>query len=159
MNIFATDPCPVKCAEYLDDKRVVKMVLETAQILSSVLRMHGVEETGLYKSTHVNHPVVQWVAQSRDCYWWTVRHFNALCKEYTLRYGKFHKSQDLGPLFYRYMDCVPETRFTPPVNCARNRGLNLDYTSEECVYTAYKLYLNHRWQTDSREPRWSREAV
>ena len=36
MNIFVTDPDPVKSAEVLPDKHIVKMPLETCQMLSIV---------------------------------------------------------------------------------------------------------------------------
>ena len=36
MNIFVTDPDPVKSAEVLPDKHVVKMPLETCQMLAVV---------------------------------------------------------------------------------------------------------------------------
>jgi hypothetical protein len=37
MNIFVTSDCPKLSAQALDNKRVVKMVLETAQLLSTAI--------------------------------------------------------------------------------------------------------------------------
>ena len=51
MNIFYLDPDPVAAAQMQCDKHVVKMALETAQILSTVLG-------GPYKPTHAKHPSV-----------------------------------------------------------------------------------------------------
>jgi len=136
MNIFATDPCPIKCAQYLDDKRVVKMCLETAQILSTVCG-EG------YRPTHKNHPVVKW---AKDNYGWTLEHFMALSNEYYLRYGKIHKCNSLLKTF---IDNRIETLGTPFVNCTT-------YKHIPDVHMAYKLYLNDKWDTDKREPTWYR---
>ena len=39
MNIFVTDPDPVKSAEVLPDKHIVKMPLETPDVGSSLFKM------------------------------------------------------------------------------------------------------------------------
>lgn len=86
MNIFILSTNPTEAAQMQCDKHVVKMVLETAQILSTVTG-------GPYKPTHQNHPCVLWAKQNRTNFNWLVRHGLALCDEYTARYKKQHKSQ------------------------------------------------------------------
>jgi len=88
MNIFILDRDPVLAAQYQCDKHVVKMVLETAQILSTI-------NGGPYKPTHKNHPCVLWAEKNPLNYQWLSRHAVALANEYTLRYGKRHKCQDI----------------------------------------------------------------
>ena len=59
MNIFVTEPCPVKSAQGLCDKHIPKMTLESAQMLSTAWRIHGeqyAEDQGLYKQAYLNHP-------------------------------------------------------------------------------------------------------
>lgn len=93
MNIFVLDESPTLAAQMHCDKHVPKMVLETAQILSTVL--HDKEFSGrdkLYKPTHVNHPCVRWAAESFCNFLWTLSLGLALGKEYHLRYGPIHKS-------------------------------------------------------------------
>ena len=75
------------------DKHVVKMTLETTQLLSTALHKHGV--SGPYKMTHENHPCTIWAATNRENFIWLGKHGLALCKEYTKRYGKIHKCQDI----------------------------------------------------------------
>ena len=41
MNIFVTSPDPAECAAVLADAHVIKMAVETAQILSSALHRMG----------------------------------------------------------------------------------------------------------------------
>ena len=90
MNLFVTHSCPKKSAKYLDDKRVVKMLLETAQLLCTTAWELGIEAP--YKPTHKNHPVTKWVRESRANFIWTCQYFAALSDQYLCRYGKFHKS-------------------------------------------------------------------
>ncbi len=119
MNIFYTDSDPVKAAQNLGDKHVVKMILESIQMLSTAHRILDgreaivegyVDEFGikhkkkklwvltdardniLYKATHINHPSNVWVRTSVENYLWLVEHMFAMGEEYTHRYGKRHKS-------------------------------------------------------------------
>lgn len=106
MNIFVTSLDPVACAQALDDRRLVKMVLETAQLLSTVHRWYGTAiKDDVYKATHVNHPCSVWLRLSRGNYDWLLRHFQALLEEYTYRYNKKHSCQLMLPMFTR---CVPK---------------------------------------------------
>lgn len=92
MNIFYLDTDPVLAAQYQHDKHVVKMILETAQILSTVLHKQGINDPLLYKPTHANHPCTLWAGACDANYTWLVLHGEALCAEYTYRYGRTHKS-------------------------------------------------------------------
>jgi len=90
MNIFYTDFCPTIAAQSLCDKHVVKMILESAQILCTVQHLWG--NKAWYKPTHQNHPCVKWAASNINNYEWLLEHAKALSVEYTYRYGKVHKS-------------------------------------------------------------------
>lgn len=136
MNIFYLDNDPVKCAQMHNDKHVVKMILETAQLLSTAHRvLDGVETIGLsqsgrkkkiwkldtelddtlYSATHINHPSAVWVRQSRANYNWLVSMFQELCKEYTYRYGKTHKCEAMLETFTYGPKNIPVTKpFTEP---------------------------------------------
>lgn len=95
MNIFLLDWDVQKCAKYHCDKHVVKMILETAQLLCSA---HHVTDSKLeipYKLAHKNHPCSIWVRESLSNYFYLCELGLELCKEYTYRYGKRHKSQDV----------------------------------------------------------------
>lgn len=112
MNIFALDSDPIKSAQMMVDKHVVKMILETAQLLSTAHRvLDGTEyidktktgrnvrrwrlpddrETNLYAATHINHPSAVWCRASNNNYNWLYCHFLGLLNEYTYRYEKVHK--------------------------------------------------------------------
>jgi len=128
VNIFYLDHDVTKCAEMHNDKHVVKMILEYAQLLSTAHRvLDGTQslclsKTGrkqtryilpddrepvLYSATHVNHPSCIWVRQSYANYVWLSKLLTELCGEYTHRYGKVHKVQ---------RDGLEETLMYPPTN-------------------------------------------
>lgn len=118
MNIFVLDNDPVVSAEYMCDKHVVKMILESCQLLSTAHRVldgkkiDGKNSIGrkytkykmddsylegfLYKSTMVNHPCAIWARETTRNYYWLSKHNIALCSEYTKRYNKEHKAQQLA---------------------------------------------------------------
>lgn len=112
MNIFFIDRDPAVCAQYHCNKHVVKMILESAQLLCTAHRILdgtlyiGTTQTGrkakrwllpdnrehtLYKASHVNHPSAFWVRQNSLHYDWLRELMSSLMLEYTHRYEKSHK--------------------------------------------------------------------
>ena len=89
MNIFYLDKDPTKAAEHQYNKHIVKMILESAQMLCSAHRHYGNDDVP-YQSTHINHPSTKWVRDNANHYHWLYNHMIALGKEYTKRYNKKH---------------------------------------------------------------------
>ena len=117
MNIFYLDNDPLKCAQSHVDKHAVKMILEYCQLLSTAHRvldgkeMVELSKTGrktkrwklederndiLYSATHINHPSAVWCRQNKSNYDWLHKLLVELCAEYTYRYGKVHKCEQIG---------------------------------------------------------------
>ncbi len=93
MNIFYLDKDPVKAAKAQYNKHVVKMILESAQMLCTTHHCYGDKdqvENVPYKQAHLNHPSTVWTRRSRSTYMWLYDHMMALGDEYTKRYGKTH---------------------------------------------------------------------
>lgn len=141
MNIFILDKDPTIAAQMQCDKHVVKMIVESAQMLSTAHRMldgklikkpsksgkrmvnyyclyEGADdleaELLYYKAVHHGHPCTIWTQQSSGNYDWHWTHFYALCKEYTYRYGKTHETESklLWPLQSKPRN-IPEGDVTP----------------------------------------------
>ena len=93
MNIFLLDWDVKKCAQYHCDKHVVKMILETAQLLCGVHHTISPTDQIPYKLSHKNHPCSIWARESITNYLYLCELGLELCKEYTHRYGKQHKSK------------------------------------------------------------------
>ena len=91
MNIFVLHENPEVASQYHVDRHVVKMPLETAQMLCTAIWQTGNEAP--YKPTHKNHPCNLWLMQSLENFNWLTELGVQLCKEYTHRYGKTHKSE------------------------------------------------------------------
>lgn len=114
MNIFILNSDPVVAAQEQCDKHVVKMIVESGQMLSTAHRMldgtverrpsksgkttvnywklPDEREDIMYKAVHFNHPCSVWTRESIENYKWHYDHFIALCDEYTYRYGKVHST-------------------------------------------------------------------
>ena len=137
MNIFYLDEDPKIAAQMHCDKHCVKMILESAQLLSTAHRELDPYRAfaGLYKSTHKNHPSTKWVRSSRDHYIWVYKLFANLCGEYTKRYGKIHKS---WTKFKHHLSLlpwsIPREGWVDPPQCMP------DYCKNENVVKAYRNY-------------------
>lgn len=103
MNIFVLHQDPMIAAQEMCDKHVVKMILETAQLLCSPFP----EGVAPYKRTHYNHPSAIWVRENTANYWWLLRHGTHLTDEYTFRYNKFHKSSSVLNWCYEMFHTLP----------------------------------------------------
>ena len=159
MNIFAVDPHPAVCARWLDDKRLVKMVLETAQLLSTAHTQVRGFNLG-YKPCHVNHPCTVWARTSYGNFKWLTALGDKLLLEYEYRYDRQHASRRVIIEAYlaqeRLLDFLPEAQ-TPFVNCARNTKLGLDFTDLP-VHDAYRRYLKTKWLFFDKKPTWTRRG-
>lgn len=155
MNVFASSSCPVRCARVLDDRRVVKMILESCQVLSTAAAIYGRWQPGFARPTHALHPCVLWVAEGRQNFEWLWEHANALDSERRWRWSRDTEHKTLAACrsakIAQTQRYLPSGR-TPFVNCARNRQLGIDFTSEPNVHRAYRLYLKARWATDNKPP-------
>lgn len=117
MNIFYLDTDVKKAAQYHCDKHVVKMILETAQLLSTAHRLSGSDDDRLYKLTHKNHPSAVWVRSNKNQYLWTYQLFTELSDEYTRRYGKIHLSYTKLKDVLREVPELDDAAFTQPPQC------------------------------------------
>lgn len=83
----------MQAAKHHVDKHCVKQILETAQILCAAFHLQGIGAP--YKLTHRNHPVSLWARKSKGNFLWSLKLGKALCAEYSERYGKTHKTEDI----------------------------------------------------------------
>ena len=92
MNIFAIHESPVAAARQLCDAHVNKMILETAQIMSTVHYLHDEHKDWMYKPTHKHHPSVRWAAENNCNYGWLWYHWRDMSAEFMRRFKKPHAS-------------------------------------------------------------------
>jgi hypothetical protein len=176
MNIFYIDHDPIKAAQGMVDKHVVKMILESAQLLSTAHRLldgtqvestsktgrkakrwilHDGRQDVLYLATHIHHPSAVWCRQSVENYSWLVEHFFALMHEYTHRYAKKHAC--FGDLSFMLQ--------SPPHKLKDYDWTNMpcamadEYKISDDPLTNYRNYYKigkatmHKW-TNRQPPEW-----
>lgn len=134
MNIFVLDTDPVIAAKMQCNKHVVKMILESAQLLSTCHHWHESASDDMYRSTHQNHPCSVWVRQSANNYYWLYQHFLALMDEYTERYGKVHACDRLRSVLAIAPPTMPFLGLTEFPQCMPE-----EYKQESTV-EAYRAY-------------------
>ena len=186
MNIFVLDESPQIAARDMCDKHVVKMIVESAQMLSTAHRMlDGTKYTGktkkgrnikrwlhpnsnlektLYLACHTGHPSTLWVMENAYNYHWLYKHMIALNDQFKLRYGhvKDHSTITL----------LKEILMYPPKNISLNK-LPTDPTPampDDCkipgdVVGSYrKYYIEHKrsfasWKSPGKMPTWYSEGI
>jgi len=151
MNIFFLHHTPQIAALYHCDKHVVKMIVETAQLLATAHHQHGNGHAVSYKPTHVNHPSNVWARESKLHYAYLVDLGKSLCKQYRLRYGKQHRCYDL--FFGELAEAPPALKAMPckwrvPPQCMP------DECKHEDVVVAYRNY--YRWKKNVMTMVWYR---
>lgn len=146
MNIFVLDTEPTICAQYHCDKHVVKMILETAQILSTVCRLKHPESLyELYGITHEKHPCVRWAARSPENFEWLYQLGCGLLNEYTYRYNKEHKSTSIMHLAATLKDLHGSNwKWTKKGLTVRPQCMPMDCKEFEAVHAYRKYYLTHK---------------
>jgi hypothetical protein len=174
MNIFILDRDAATSARMMCDKHVVKMILESCQLLSTAHHVLDGEEllvnTGkrkyktyictnknICKATMMNHPCTIWARETRSNYIWLWRHAYALCKEYTRRYNKIHAMESM--LLNELHD--------PPLNIKKGaqtpfaQAMPENYKDSNAVVAYRKYYINEKarfakWKLND-EPEWYKE--
>lgn len=147
MNIFVIDSNTKICAQALDNLRLNKMIVETAQLLSTAIRFHGYSENNIYKSTHKNHPCNIWARETNANYIWLLQYMQDLVSERQSRTGKSHKSYEIFNTLTQGQSLIPKGSLTPWQNCTPHKDLN--------TFDAYKLTLKNKWINDKRSPTWT----
>lgn len=148
MNIFVTDASAKFSAVVLDDKRLNKMIIESAQILSAAMHLSG--ETGPYKLTHKNHPCVKWVLKDKRHFGWLCDHLHHLSEEFHLRFKKPHKT-------YQYMQTFDNSKLSiSNYNYYDLIFTNVSFFKDETdVFKAYQKTLVIKWGNDKKPPKWT----
>jgi len=176
VNIFYVSPDPVQAAQWMVDKHVVKMILESAQLLSTAHRvldgrevvgksktgrnakrwiLDDARDTVLYQATHINHPSAVWARKSVENYNWLAGHLFALGEEYTYRYGKTHKC--FGELSYQLQS--PPKNLTNYDMTTMPSAMAPEYVVSEDPIVNYRNYYKigkarmHSWK-NRQPPEW-----
>jgi hypothetical protein len=171
MNIFVLDPDAATSARMMCDKHVVKMILESCQLLSTAhhvldgepvigkgkkkeYKTYSNGNMNICRCTMINHPCTIWTRETRANYLWLWKHAHALCKEYTRRYGKVHVMEKM----------LMDELYDPPANITKDKltpfaqAMPEQYKNSDAAI-AYRNYYIHekarfaKWKF-TEEPEW-----
>ena len=177
MNIFYLSSNPKQAAQYHLDKHVVKMIIESAQLLCTAHRLldgkmivrRETTKTGktrnvkryvldvpstdslLYKASHIHHPCAVWARTNINNYMWLYELFVALCDEYTFRYGKIHKTDALLRRFLA----------SPPANISHDpftlppQAMPSEYKHSDPVQAYRQYYIGAK----AKFARWTKQTT
>ena len=150
MNIFALNDCPITSAEIQHDKHVVKMVLESAQMLSSAYEK---EHNPPYKRAYYNHPCTKWARQSFGNYAWLVLHALSLAREYYKRYDKAHASRKVIKWCWDNKD---KLKFEEETRTPFAQAMPEEYKNQDSVQAYRDYYIGTKLNNN---PRWTNRSV
>lgn len=157
MNIFYTDPNPEIAARSLCNRHVVKMGMESVQILGTVFPQHATT----IKHTHFNHPCSIWVRKSPENFAWLLKHATAIFYEYECRYGRIHqwdrKLFELESLFNQISNIsryFPQLDFIEPPKCMPE-----EFKVESVCQSYRNYYIGDKsrfakWMSIDQIPNW-----
>lgn len=149
MNIFYLSHDVDECARYHCDKHVVKMITEHAQLLSTAVRLSGIDAG--YRATHKNHPCAKWTRDSLSNWRFLKKLTKALHDEYNYRYGKVHKS-------WMVIESLPEPKI-PDLGVTRlPRCMPDEYKVDDVVDSYRNYYIGAKQHIASwknrQQPEW-----
>lgn len=172
MNIFASSESAVESAKALDDVRLRKMIVESAQMLCTTLRLKAVSGNyselaelvagapELYKAAYDKHPCTLWVAADWNNWGWLYQHWVALSWEYLDRFGKPHLTHSkLKSVLHTAYEATSAFR---PLGLSERSPKEFIYVGslppKGGVHESYRALLLHKWAADAakrRPPRWT----
>jgi len=160
LNVFYLNRDPVIAAQMSCNKHVVKMILESAQLLSTAHRVLDGDDyadlAGMYKLTHKNHPTNIWVRESDKHYDWVYSHMIGLMQEYTYRYDKHHATERLEFALSNCPDNIPVGDYRDPPQCMPDNCKGDDTVLAYQTYYIVEKSGFAQWKR-RRQPEWFNE--
>jgi hypothetical protein len=157
MNIFYINENPTIAAQQLADDHIRKMQIESAQMCSTAHWETGTQAP--YKRAHVNHPSTKWVRQSIQHYDWLIQHGLEICNEFTKRYGKHHKTQDVLEWLQINKPNIQDNGFIAPPQCMPD-----EFKGPDTLEAYKKFYILDKvkikkldWKKLNNKPEWIKE--
>lgn len=157
MNIFVLSEDPIEAAKMQCDQHVVKMPLETAQMLCTAYP----EDIAPYRRTHLNHPCNLWLRESLENYEWLLIHGLALCDEYRFRFEKDHASEQIILWCWANMELLS---FDRVLKTDHPVTMDQDYKRSGVVESYRNFYLMNksrfaRWSRNRTAPKWYKKEI
>tara|TARA_R100000008_G_C3552363_1_gene151200 strand:- start:88 stop:615 length:528 start_codon:yes stop_codon:yes gene_type:complete len=160
MNIFAIEGNVntgeidwIQSGKSQDNYRVVKMILESCQMLCTALNELSGNQIAPYKSTHKNHPSTKWTKASSANFENLVIHTAAMLEEYTERFGKVHKCTDV---LNKCIELYDPSVFPSQASTKLPLAMPVEFKSDNTIESYRKFYASKprvRY-SESKVPDW-----
>jgi hypothetical protein len=161
LQIFLPDKDFNKCAEYLDDKRLNKIIVEAAQILSTALWVNNCDiaetmyaEGKIYLPSHEFHPLVKWAASHNLNFMQVNGYLISLVDEYYYRFNKIHKCSDM---YYTF--CILQKHIKNTGDYCRQPNCTTHHKHIKDIFLAYREELCYKWNNDKVKPKWTHRDI
>jgi hypothetical protein len=148
MNIFVLDQSPAIAASYHCDQHIHKMILESAQMLSTAMHTWYPHLSGyLYKPAHPNHPCTIWISANKENAFWVAElmyHLNQIRLDLG---SNDHASMFIYTMFHNNYDYMPGTKqddfiFAGPLQYKLRPDLDIYQKYQEYYKLKQKLWLD-----------------
>ena len=140
MNLFLPEETIYDSVRVLDDKRLIKQILECKTILDVAL-----DET---KKGYAKHPVV---AYYKDYPWFVCEYAIKACEEYLYRFNRLHS---MDKYFNHWWFCFVKDNPKPFYCEGAKTDPNCIRTTENTV-ELFRNKLCKKWDNDKYPPKWT----
>lgn len=160
MNIFFLSEDPKLSAQYLCNQHVVKMSLESCQMISTYMSIKhpDIVNTALMKPSYVNHPCNLWLLEEEKNIVWLLSHLSGLLTE--CQYRGFKVNRRFEAILWcvtQQMTSLAYDDTVEPVLCMPDE-FKVHATPVKC----YRAYYQHKALTFKRpmkytnrcQPKW-----
>lgn len=175
MNIFllSEQNCPIESASMMCDQHIVKMCIESCQLLATCFTLDRLAQDDCPKTQkgtprkhfNINHPCSKWVVESTSNIRWLIRHCEEIFRQYSVRYGrdKRHFTEDFLDWVIDNIDDVlaPEGNLTPFKVAISDDSICRNIPEFETfeIYEQYRKYYIHdkpfaTWDKGVSAPDW-----
>lgn len=158
MQIFKTSSNLAICAKNLDDKRLNKIILESAQIATTGLWLNDCSKAEIlcsmgliYFPSHEHHPLCEWCSKNNFHLFIVTCYGLALCLEYQYRFKKRHKVQNIL-INLLSINIKNKEKTSPQPNCS----IHFKHLP---LHNAYKAELVFKWNRDAIKPKWTNRKI
>lgn len=155
MNIFATSLSTAVCSRNHDDRRLLKLTLEAAQLVAYG-RHWLLDKESVYKKGHIHSPICKWSGESEANLSWVSRFLISMNDEVNHRFKKDHGAYTR--MKADAQECILLTDGEGIIdfqNSAANASKNISYKEMRPTSLAYRRYLNMRWEIELLEDGYS----
>ena len=163
MNIFALYPSPIESARAHCDQHIHKMILESAQIVSTAFHNRKYSSSWLYKPAYQKHPCTIWTSANNHNISWLLNLATELASIRKELNRPTHSSSDVINYCMEYISKeFPYATWAVADTPVFAGPAHIKYLTSLSIYEKYQMYYRYKtkmWALDSRLMTWYNRPV